>query len=77
MAAPIANVLETYTSLGLTEQGYERVLNVVTDLPIDVRQVGFNAEKLDDFVREIAKLLEPGEFDRATVLYKGDIKIKE
>ncbi len=53
------------------------MLNVVTDLPIDVRQVGFNAERLDDFVRQIAKLLEPGEFDRATVLYKGELKLQE
>lgn len=71
MKVSIPNVLETFTTLDLGDNGYERVLNVVTDLPIEVQQPGFDAEKLDDLCRAVGKLIGPGEYDRALVSYRA------
>ena len=50
---------------------YERVLHVVTDLPISPGTPGFDAEKLHALAQELGKLLDPGDYARATVRYKG------
>jgi hypothetical protein len=71
MAETIAHVLETFDTLEVAANGYERVLNVVTDLPISPGTSGFNAEKLHALAQEVGKLLGPGDYVRSTVRYKG------
>jgi hypothetical protein len=70
MTDKIAHVLETFDTLEVGRQGYERVLNVVTDLPISTGTPGFNAEKLHALAQELGKLLDQGNYARSTVRYK-------
>jgi hypothetical protein len=52
MTGKIAHVLETFDTLEVGRSGYERVLNVVTDLPISAGTPGFDAEKLHALAQE-------------------------
>jgi hypothetical protein len=72
MTGKIAHVLETFDTLEVGRSGYERVLNVVTDLPISAGTPGFDAEKLHALAQELGKLLDPGDYARSTVRYKGN-----
>ena len=72
MAGKIAHVLETFDTLEVGRSGYERVLNVVTDLPISAGTPGFDAEKLHALAQELGKLLGPGDYARSTVRYRGN-----
>lgn len=65
----IPHLIQRYDSLALGKNGPERVLNVVTDLPIDPATPGFNAETLHDFVTAVSALIAPGDYERATVHY--------
>ena len=72
MTGRIAHVLETFDTLEVGRNGYERVLNVVTDLPISAGTPGFDAEKLHALAQELGKLLDPGDYARSIVRYKGN-----
>jgi hypothetical protein len=68
----IAHVLETFDTLEVGRSGYERILNIVTDLPVSAGTPGFDAKKLHALAQEIGKLLGPGDYVRSTVRYKGN-----
>ena len=67
----IPHLVERHDSLDLGKNGPERVLNVVTDLPIDPLTRGFDAEALKDFTKAVSELVARGDYERATVHYRG------
>lgn len=56
-ASGIANALTAYVTFDLSFHGYDKVLHVVTDLPINPKSDGFDGSKLRALNLAIGKIM--------------------